>query len=119
MRDRQGFLLIEVLLAILIISVAFTASAGVLRQALMISEKTIQTTEAISAYENLQFELDAGTRPDLVAYGGKGPLANKYRYSLEPLAEDESFFWTKSRILSGSGKDLLSHDLFLSEAPVQ
>lgn len=115
----QGFLLMEALIVILILAVAFTAFMGVMAQALRVSSKARQMTEAVSEYEAFLFELESGMRPDLVLFGGGGELAGGYQYEIHSETLKEPFVFLKTRLFWKEGKESLGLELTVPEAITQ
>lgn len=105
----RGFLLIEALIAILLLSLVLVASLGGIAQALRISKRGEETTKAILAFENLLFDLETGGRLDLVLYGGKGRLKEGYDYEISP---------SNMRLSWKEGKESLDLETFLQEVPI-
>lgn len=69
-RSEHGFLLIEVLVAIVIIAVTVTALLTGLRQALQMTARSEEFTQAALPMETLLFEIETGARADLLENGG-------------------------------------------------
>lgn len=118
MKSRSGFLLVEVLLALLVLAVAFVAFLGAMAQALRVSSRSGRTMEAVSKMEELLFGIQNGLRPDLAGYGGEGLLGNDYRYHFKDLEVGETGVWLEGR-LSWKDRSLLEARLFVSKAAVE
>ena len=118
MRRERGFLLMEALLLILILSITFVSFIGVIFQALKVSSHTHDLTEGLSRYEALVFELESGLRPDLASYGGRGDLEKGFSYEIENREEADSYALLKSRLLWKQGKESLDFDFVASEQGV-
>lgn len=58
-------LLMEALIVILILAVAFVAFMGVLGQSLKIADRSSRLTDSVSQYELLFFQVDNGFRADV------------------------------------------------------
>ena len=114
-----GFLLVEVLMAILILAIAFVAFMGAMAQSMKVSYKSSQTTEAISRYEAFLFEIENGLRPDLAGYGGQGDLEGDYRYQIQAESGGEFGTLLKGRFSWKGGREFLEHEVFVSKAPAQ
>lgn len=106
--SQEGFLLIEALIAILLLSLVLTASLGGIAQALRLSKRGEETTKAVLAFENLLFDLETGERLDLVYYGGKGRLEEGYDYEINP---------SNMRLSWKQDKEFLDLQTFFQEAP--
>lgn len=105
--NSEGFLLVEALIAILILSVVLVASLGGIAQTLKLSKRGEETTKAILAFENLLFDFETGERLDLVLYGGKGRSEEGYDYEINPSA---------TRLSWKEGKESLDLQTFFQEA---
>ena len=116
---RKGFLIVEVLIVIMILAVAFTAFLGGMAQVLKVSSKSSRMTDAISRYDSLLFEIENGLRPDLAGYGGHGELGEGYRYQIDSKAGREFSSLLKSRFSWKEGKEFLELELLASKAPTQ
>jgi len=108
----------EVLILILILSVVFVAFIGVMGQALKISSRAQQQTEAVTYYENFLFDLENGFRADLVNFGGRGELGGGYKFEVSAEESKESYAYLKSKII-WNGKESLDLDLVMPEAAIQ
>lgn len=125
MINNRGFLLIEALIAILLLSLVLTASLGGIAQGLKLSKRGEDTTKAILAFENLLFDFETGERLDLVLYGGRGKLEEGLGYEIDPQRkapkEEESLVSFSSLNLALSwkeGKESLALQTFLEEVPI-
>lgn len=120
MKKQSGFLLMEALLALLVLSVAFVVCLGAVAQALRLSSRAEETTKAVLASETLLFELETGMRPDLVVFGGRGERA-PYRYVIESETTNDlekpivSFYDLKARMDWKEGRDYLDFEAYLPE----
>lgn len=117
--SKSGFLMVEVLITIMILAVAFTVFLGAMAQTLRVSSKSSQLTDAISAFEPLRFELESGLRPDLVFYGGEGNLKNGYNYRIEKNEAGEMDSLLRSRFSWKSGKEFFDLEGVVPQAGVQ
>ena len=113
-KSRDGFLLLEALIAILILSIALVASLGGIAQALRIAKRGEETTRNLLAFERILYELETGERLDLVSEGGKGELEGGSQYQIEK----DSFSFLKTRLLGRDKKEVLNFETFLGEAPL-
>jgi type II secretory pathway pseudopilin PulG len=114
--SQEGFFLLEVLMAIMILAVAFVALMGVMAQAMQVSSRSARMTDAISQYESFLFNLETGTRLDLVGYGGHGKLGAEYYF--ETTAKDNEFSsLLKNKILWKEGKEFLDIEFIAIKAP--
>ena len=119
-RARQkGFLIVEVLIAVMVLAVAFVALMGAMAQAVKVSSRSSRVTEAISRYEPLLFEIESGLRPDIAGYGGHGEMEGKYRYKIEAEKNEELGSFLKSRLSWKEGKEFLDLEFFAQKAPAQ
>ena len=135
MKSAKGFLLIEALIAILILSVVLVAALGGISQGLRLSSRAEETTKAVLAFESLLFELETGTRSDLVGFGGSGNLG-EYSYHIESQSSDSensspseaesdsdsdsdhegpSFYQIKGRMDWKDGKENIALEAYLSQ----
>jgi len=121
MNSPKGFLLIEALVAVLILSAALAASLGALGQALRLTRCAEAHTRAVHALEDLLFDLETGGRADLLRYGGKGPLED-YQYEIKSVPIEiatsllpTSFYDLSLRLILNGGRDFLSIESFLKE----
>jgi type II secretory pathway pseudopilin PulG len=71
MKDGRGFLLIEVLIAVLLLSTVLTALGGVFVQCLKISKREKETMQALLYTEPFLFQLETGQRAGWIRYGGQ------------------------------------------------
>ena len=115
-KGERGFLLVEVLLAILILSTAITAFLGSLSQVLRVTRREIETTQAILPLEHLLFELEIGERSDLLSTGGAGKIGG-VGYAVLSKAIARDFRSLNIRVGSKNEREILKTDVFLSERP--
>lgn len=66
----RGFLLVEVLVALVIIAIAVTASLTGLGRALKVTGRTEAFTRTVLPMESVLFDLETGYRTDLIEEGG-------------------------------------------------
>ena len=116
---RGGFLIVEVLIAIMVLAVAFVALLGAMAQAVKVSSKSSQMTDAISCYESFLFEIESGVRPDIAGYGGHGDLERKYHYQIESETNKEFSSLLKSRFSWKDGKESLDLQFLAQQAPAE
>ena len=116
--NERGFLMAEVLMAILILAVAFTAFMGAMAQAVRVSSKAGDMTDAISVFEPFLFEVENGLRPDLAGYGGRGALKDKYLYQFEAQTHDDTSSCLKGNFKWKEGKESLDIEVLVSPAAV-
>lgn len=69
-RRAGGFLLIEVLAALVILSVAMTAALAGMSRALKIAGRSESFAVRVPSMEKLLFDIETGARTDLVETGG-------------------------------------------------
>lgn len=69
--NQKGFQLIEVMIAMVILSIASVALMGVLGGALKATGKGEAVTKGLLELEKLMYRLETGDRMDLLLYGGK------------------------------------------------
>ena len=81
--NKHGFTLFEVLIALLVIALAVTASLAGIAEALRFSVNMNQRAEAMAEMTKLLFELETGDRFDLFYYGGKGKLEEGSSYEIQ------------------------------------
>ena len=115
----KGFFLLESLIVLLILAVVFVSFTTVLSQALRISAKGSEITEAISRYEQWIFELENGFRPDLVRYGGQGKLDGGYQYEVRNQESRDLYSWVKTHLSWKKGHEFLNLEWIAPEGPVQ
>lgn len=115
----KGFLMMEVLLAILILSIAFVSFAAVIGQVLKVTSKSQDLTLALLKYEEALFELENGQRNDVVHYGGQGAAGEDYGYAFQSDAVSGNYFTLKGKLLWKKGNDFLEVDLIFPGVPVQ
>lgn len=118
MKSPKGFLLLETLIAIMLFAIIFSAFIGLIRQALLVSHRMKEMILCRNDYEKLLFQMEAGLRPDIVAYGNKGSISQETFYEIESVPEADGFFLLKGR-LSRLGRSYIDSELYLSEAPLQ
>ena len=129
---EKGFLLLEALVSILILSVALAASLTGIAQVLRLKERADETTKAIVQFDNLLFQLEAGMRTDLLRDGGRGKIG-EFDYDIRSetvnsentgVKKDEtegdpapflSFRNVKSHLSWKNGKEFLDIETFLPE----
>ena len=116
--NDNGFLLLEALIAMLILSVTFVAVAGAVLQALRVSERAEETTGAVLKADNALFELESGLRADLVKYGGRENLGGDYQLETIPRDGRNLFHEHRIRVLK-RGNPVLEQDVFLRETFLQ
>lgn len=117
--NQNGFLIMDVLIAIMVLAVMFCLFMGAMMQTAKVSLISSQTTEAVSEFEQLIFEIQNGLRGDLAVYGGEGPLKDKYRYKIVGVSEEEHTAQIKSILFSKNGKEMLGLDAVVLRAGVQ
>ncbi len=117
--SRQGFILLEVLMTLLILAVSFAVFMGAMAQVLRVSSRASHTMEAVSQYEALLFEVESGVRSDLAGYGGRGDLKEEYHYLITAEEQGDFSSYLKSRLFLKEGKELLDLELMVLKAPVQ
>lgn len=105
---RRGFTLLEVLLAMLVISVLIPVTAGGLGAVLRFSKKLNERTEAIALFETLLFESSS-------AAGFHEKVPAGYAYSLEEVfSQDFSGYKRfKAALAWREGKESLECVIFL------
>ena len=114
-QTEKGFLLMEAMVLILMISVTFTAFIGVIAQGLKISSRSRAQTDAVSKYEFLLFELENGFRPDFLNFGGREEVEGGYQYSVQNEQEEDSYAFLKNKLAWKNGKESLEFALVLPE----
>ena len=117
--SNKGFLLLEALMALLILAIAFAAFMGAMSQVLRVSYRANHTMDSVSQIEPLLFEIENGVRADLASYGGKGDLKDGYHYEIEAKEEGDLASYLKGRLSSKDGKGFLEMDILVLKAPVQ
>ena len=115
----EGFLILEALMTLLILAVAFTAFMGAMAQALRVSVRANRTTDAVSQIEPLLFEIESGVRADLAGYGGRGDLKEGGRYRIEARSQGELGSVLKGRFSTNDDRAFLDLDVLVLKAPVQ
>lgn len=119
--SRKGFLILEVLVAVCVLSVAFVVFLGVLAQAIKVSARSARSMEAVGKFETLWFDLQCGLRPDLVRYGGRGNAGDGYFHEIEIRTDNETGSLLAARIWFGESsgsKEALVLDAFVLAAPI-
>ena len=116
---EKGFLMMEALILILIISVTFTAFIGVIVQALKVSSRSRETTDAVSKYEFLLFELENGFRADLLNFGGRENVEGGYEYEIKNDGDKDSYASLRSKLSWRGGKESFEFDLVMPQGEVQ
>ena len=111
--------MVEVLIVVMILAVAFVAFMGGIAQVLKVSSKSSQTMDAISHYESFLFEIESGLRPDLTGYDGHGDLEGNYHYQIETKMDKEFSAFLKSRLSWKEGKEFLDLEVLVPKAPAQ
>jgi Tfp pilus assembly protein PilV len=119
MKNDSGFLLLEALILVLILSIAFVSFAVVVSQALKVSYRTRDMTEVLASFEPLLFEIENGFHPDLAAYGGKGALGEGASYEIQNQEDSKTYGLLKGKLLGRQGKNLFEHDLYVSEGALE
>lgn len=117
--SKKGFMLMEALILILIISITFTACLGLIAQSLKVSFRGQGLTDAICKYEFFLFELENGFRADLINFGGREEAGNGHQYIVQSSEEMDSFSFLKTKLIWKSGKESLDSNLLLSHAGPQ
>lgn len=112
-------MLVEVLMAILIIAVAFTAFMGAMSQALNASYRSWETIDAISKFESILFQIENGLRPDLAGYGGQGDLTEGYSYSIKAEKSGQTDALLQGKLSWKKGKGSLYAEFLASKAGLQ
>ena len=119
MKDAKGFLLIEAMLLMLVLAVGFAAFVTVLAQVLKISVRAQNVTEGRLRFEELLFDLETGSRSDLVAFGGTGILRDGYRYEIQSREKGPGFYQMQTQLTGPLEKEGLEFDLYLAEGARQ
>jgi prepilin-type N-terminal cleavage/methylation domain-containing protein len=119
MSPQKGFLLLEVLIVMLILAVAFVSFMGVIGQTLRVSVKAREVSEAISQYDALLFELESGMSPDLASFGGRGELEGGYQYEIKTDEMNEAYQFLESKMSWKEGREFLNLKILVPEAPAQ
>ena len=115
----EGFLLMEVLILLLILSVTFVSFMAVMGQALHISARSREITEAVSICEQFLFELENGFRSEVVSDGGHGVLEKDYQYEIRSEENSDSYSFLKGRVLWKKGNEFLDLDFIAPEGAVE
>lgn len=120
--QQSGFLLIEALIAIVILSIVTVTFLAGMAQALKVQDKVNRTTEAILQFEKLLYELETGRRHDLLTYGGREKLQT---YDLEVKSEElnptrrtqdlPSFYHLKIKLSWKDAREFLSFETVAPE----
>ena len=118
-RDQKGFLLIEVLVAILVLSISMVAIVGTIGQVLTLSKRADETAKAVFQMENLLFSLESGARSDLVLYGGRENLSDGFGCEIKTVRETEPFYSLKARLFQKDNVPFLNLEAFLAERLLQ
>ncbi len=118
-RSQKGFLIMDVLIAASILAVAFTVFLSAITQALRVSSRSSQTTDAISRFEPFLFEIESGLRADLASGGGKGDLEENYHYAIEKIKDDVFNSLLKNRLSWKNDREHLELQIKVLKAPVQ
>ena len=116
---QSGFLLLEVLITLFILAITFTVFMGAMTQALRVSVKANRTTDAVSRFEPLLFEIESGVRADLASDGGKGELKNDYLYEIQANDVGSLGSELKGRFSSKDKKASLDLDVLVLKGPVE
>ena len=111
--------MVEVLIVIMIVAIAFVLFLGAMAQAVKVSSKSAQLTDAISRYGALLFEIESGLRPDLTGYSGRGTLEADYHYQVDTEKDEEFDALLKSRLSWKEGKEFLELETLIPKAPIQ
>ena len=117
--DTKGFLIVEVLIAIMILAVVFVAFMSAMARVLEVSSRAVRVTDSISRYEPFFFDIENGLRPDVAGYGGDGDLSEDCHYHIEAEGRREFAGLLKSRFSWKTGKEFLDLEIFVSKGPAQ
>ena len=117
--SNKGFLLLEVLMALLILAIAFAAFMGAMSQVLRVSYRANHTMDSVSQIEPLLFEIESGVRADLASSGGKGELKDGSHYEIEVKEEGDLASHLTGSLSSRGEKGFLEMDILVLKAPIQ
>ena len=117
--SHKGFLILEVMIAILILAVAFAVFMSAMAQTLRVSVRAKNTAEALSRFDSLLFEIESGIRIDLASYGGRADLKDDYQYEIQAQQDGDFGSRINSRLLWKNDKELLNLDLLVLKVPIQ
>lgn len=114
---QNGFLLVEALAAIVILSIAAATFLAGMAQALHVQNKTNETTRAILQFEKELYGLETGKRLDLILYGGREPrdsyqLAVESQEKIDSSGKLPSFYHLKMKLSWKDAKEFLEENLF-------
>jgi len=76
-RSNKGFILMEVLISIMIISIAMAAAVTGMGRALKLTGRSEEFTRGTLPMETLLFELETGGRADLIEGGGEATVEGR------------------------------------------
>ena len=110
--NARGFLLVEALLAMLVLTLAASASFQSILQASAAAKRSEALSAGILKTEEELFDLESGIRPDLVVYGGKENLAGDYRMDFNVEEEAEGYSDAVFRLLKGDSEILTKEGIF-------
>lgn len=119
MTNQKGFLIVDVLIAIMVLAVLFALFMGAMMQSAKVAIKSARMTDAISSFGPILFEVETGLRPDLALYGGEGQLKPDFRYKLIDTSEEEYAAKVKAAVIARNGAELISLDAVVSRSGVQ
>ncbi len=117
MKQQNGFLLMEALVLILVLSVVFVSFMGLVTQALKISSRSHGQSEAIMKIEKIVFEIGNGLRPDLASFGGQENLGPGISCAIKADSAS-SFALIKSKAAWKNGKEFLDFSFLAPEAAI-
>lgn len=117
--NQKGFLLIEVLIALMLLAIVFTAFAAMLGQCLFIFQKSRDQFQMIASADQLMFELETGERLDLVSYGGREKRENRFLLEIDSEPHGEKFYQLKLRLKIPVGRtEIEGFGLFQEAEPL-
>jgi len=112
--SQRGFTLLEVLIAVVILSVTVTAFIAGISQSLRLSQRSEEITQAVLKLEASFSELETGERSELVRYGGRESRGRNASIEIKSEAHSSGL---RSLVIKDikNGKERLSFDAFLME----
>lgn len=116
---QKGFLIVDVLIAIMVLAVLFALFMGAMMQSAKAALKSARTTDALSSFEPVLFEMQSGLRPDLTMYGGDGQIKPDFRYKVVGVSEEEYTARIKASIAAKNGAEFISLDAVVTQSGVQ
>ncbi|MCM8776029.1 MAG: hypothetical protein NC930_06770 [Candidatus Omnitrophica bacterium] len=116
--SSKGFLLVEVFIAVLTLSIVIVAWMNTMCQVLALCKRSDQIMKALLQTENIFFNIRTGNRPDLLAFGGKEISEEGWIFDVQGKSVHPSYQTIKICVVADRDREILSMDAWIPKRTV-